>query len=161
MEKQTAEEAMTDRKGNPKSARKASAGGPGKKKLTFVARIAGVWPLAVIPGAAVSLWLRQPLPGLALSFVLNSLLTILFYGEDKRLAERQEWRIPEATLHFWELFCGWPGALFAQACFRHKWKKLSFMIVFWLCVILNVITVLCILFPGEAKSLVEAGLGRL
>lgn len=152
---------MTDRKGYTKSARKASAGGPGKKKLTFVARIAGFWPLAVIPGAAVSLWLRQLLPGLALAFVLNSLLTILFYGEDKRLAERQEWRIPEATLHFWELFCGWPGALFAQACFRHKWKKLSFMIVFWLCVILNVTVILCILFPGEARALVEAGLGRL
>lgn len=156
---------MTERMGNTKSNRRASSGresgGPWKKKLTFVARLAGFWPLAVIPGAGLSLYLRHPLPGLALAFVLNSLLVILFYREDKRLAERQEWRIPEHTLHFWELFCGWPGALFAQGCFHHKWKKLSFMVVFWLCVIVNVAAVLCILFPGEAKSLVEAGLAAV
>ena len=154
---------MPDRKRNTKSARKASSGGggTGKKKLTFIARLAGFWPLAVIPEAVVSICLKSPLPGLALAFLLNSLLEILFYGEDNRLAERQEWRIPELTLHFWELFCGWPGALFAQACFHHKWKKLSFMVVFWLCAIANVAAVLCILFPGETKSLAEAGLAAL
>lgn len=156
---------MTYGKGRAGSARNASSGrkpvGAGKKRLTFVARLAGFWPLAVIPGAGLSLSLRHPLPGLALAFVLNSLLEILFYREDKRLAERQEWRIPEATLHFWELFCGWPGALFAQGCFHHKWKKLSFMAVFWLCVIVNVAAVLCILFPAEAKSIMDAGLAAL
>ena len=165
MEKEPAEVIMTDRTGRAKPAKNASSGrnpgGPGKKKLTFIARLAGFWPLAVIPGLGLSLYLKHPLPGLALAFLLNSLLEILFYGEDKRLAERQEWRIPEAALHFWELFCGWPGALFAQACFHHKWKKLSFMIVFWLCVIVNVAAVLCILFPGEAKSLIDAGLAAL
>ncbi len=152
---------MTDRKGSTKPAKKASSGGPGKKRLTFVSRIAGFWPLAVIPGAGVSVWLKHPLPGLALAFLLNSLLEILFYREDKRLAERQEWRIPEATLHFWELCCGWPGALFAQSCFHHKWKKLSFMIVFWLCVILNVLAVAWIVFPEQMKRLVEAGIACL
>ena len=156
---------MTDRKGRARPAGNASSGrnpgGPGKKKLTFVARIAGFWPLAVIPGAGVSIWLRQPVPGVAVAFVLNSLLEILFYREDKRLAERQEWRIPEATLHFWELFCGWPGALFAQSCFHHKWKKLPFMIVFWLCVIVNVTAVAWIVFPERMKQLVEAGLACL
>jgi uncharacterized membrane protein YsdA (DUF1294 family) len=167
MEKEPAEVIMTDRTGRSKPARNASScrnpggTGTGKKKVTFIARLAGFWPLAVIPGLGLSLYLRQPLPGLALAFLLNSLLEMLFYGEDKRLAERQEWRIPEATLHFWELFCGWPGALFAQACFRHKWKKLSYMVVFWLCVIVNVTVVLCILFPGEARSLVESGLAAL
>ena len=157
---------MTDRKGRTPSAKNASSGrnssgGAGKKNLTFTARLAGFWPLAIIPGVGLSLYLRHPLPGLALAFVLNSLLEILFYREDKRLAERQEWRIPEVTLHFWELFCGWPGALFAQGCFRHKRKKISFMVVFWLCVVLNVAGVLCILFPGEAKSLVDAGFAAL
>lgn len=156
---------MTDRKGRTTSAKNVSTGRnsgvPGKKKLRFVARLAGFWPLAIIPGVGLSLYLKHPLPGLALAFVLNSLLEILFYREDKLLAERQEWRIPEATLHFWELFCGWPGALFAQSCFRHKWKKLSFMVVFWLCVIVNVAAVACILFPSEAKSLVEAGIACL
>ena len=152
---------MTDRKGNTRPAGKASSGGKDKKKLTFIARLAGFWPLAVIPGLGLSLYLRHPIPGLALAFLLNSLLEIMFYREDKRLAERQEWRIPEATLHFWELFCGWPGALFAQACFRHKWKKLSFMIVFWLCVILNVVAVAWIVFPEQMKQFVGDGIACL
>ncbi len=151
---------MTDRKGRATPGKNVSSGrnpgGSGKKKLTFVARIASFWPLALIPGAGLSLYLRNPIPGLALAFLLNSLLEFIFYGEDKRLAERQGWRIPEATLHFWELFCGWPGALFAQTCFHHKWKKLSFMIVCWLCVIVNVTTVAWIVFPEQMKRLVEA-----
>lgn len=156
---------MTDRKGRATPGKNASSsrnpGGSGKKKLTFVARISRFWPLALIPGAGLSLYLRNPIPGLALAFLLNSLLEFIFYGEDKRLAERQEWRIPEATLHFWELFCGWPGALFAQTCFHHKWKKLSYMIVFWLCVILNVVAVAWIVFPDQMKRLVEAGIACL
>jgi uncharacterized membrane protein YsdA (DUF1294 family) len=134
--------------GNPRR------GGPEseKRKLPFPARLACFWPLAVIPAAAVSLALKQRLPGIVFAYVCNSLLTVLFYREDKRLAERQNWRIPEFYLHFWELFCGWPGALYAQGRFRHKWKKLSYMAVFWLYVILNALGVCCLLWPGAMKT---------
>ena len=126
---------MAASKERTRSANKPSPGRAGngaKRKLPFPARLACFWPLAVVPAVAVSLWLKQPLPGVILAFILNSLLTVLFYREDKRLAEQQNWRIPEFYLHFWELACGWPGALFAQARFHHKWKKLSYMAVFWL-----------------------------
>ena len=95
------------------------------------------------------------------AYAVMSAVTFIVYAMDKRAARRGAWRTPESTLHLLELFCGWPGALFAQACFRHKWKKLSYMVVFWLCVIVNVTAVLCILFPGEARSLVESGLAAL
>lgn len=36
------------------------------------------------------------------------------------------------------LLGGWPGALLGQRQFRHKTKKLSFLIVFWLVVVLHV-----------------------
>ena len=132
-----------------------------KKKLPFPARLACFWPLAVAPAAAVSLVLKQPLPGIIFAYVCNSLLAILFYREDKRLAEQQNWRIPEFYLHFWELFCGWPGALYAQGRFHHKWKKLSYMIVFWLYVILNVLGVCWILMPATMNSLASDGLRLL
>ena len=143
------------------TASRRTGGGSGKKKLPFPARFACFWPLAVVPALGVSLWLKNPVPGLALAFLLNSPLTVLFYREDKRLAERQGWRIPEFYLHFWELFCGWPGALYAQARYRHKWKKLSYMIVFWLYVLLNAAAVAWIVFPEQVKRLVEAGIGRV
>ena len=128
---------------------------PKAKKLPFPARLACFCPLAVAPGLGVSLWLKHPLPGIAVAFVCNSLLEVLFYREDKRLAEQQNWRIPEFYLHFWELFCGWPGALYAQARFRHKWKKFSYMAVFWLYVILNVCSVTWLVLPDSAKRQAE------
>ena len=132
----------------------SSRGGNGiKRKLPFPARLACFWPLAVVPAAVVALCLKHPLYGVILAFVLNSLLTVLFYREDKRLAEQQNWRIPEFYLHFWELACGWPGALYAQARFHHKWKKLSYMTVFWVYVVLNVLGVCWLLLPGTMNAL--------
>jgi uncharacterized membrane protein YsdA (DUF1294 family) len=64
-----------------------------------------------------------------------SALTYYFYWDDKRRARIGDWRIPEANLHFWAFIGGWPGAFIAQQQFRHKTKKISFQIVFWLVVV--------------------------
>jgi uncharacterized membrane protein YsdA (DUF1294 family)/cold shock CspA family protein len=70
-------------------------------------------------------------------YAATSLLTYYFYWDDKRRAQRNEWRIPETNLHFWSLVGGWPGAFIAQQQFRHKTKKLSFRAVFWLIVMVH------------------------
>ncbi|WP_210403650.1 DUF1294 domain-containing protein [Cellvibrio sp. PSBB023] len=69
------------------------------------------------------------------AMVFTSLLAYYFYWQDKRRAQRNEWRIPEANLHFWSLVGGWPGAFVVQQQFRHKTKKISFLSVFWLIVL--------------------------
>lgn len=61
-----------------------------------------------------------------------SLATFFVYGWDKRQAVRNAQRVPEKTLHLLAVFGGWPGALLAQHVFRHKNRKASFQIVFWL-----------------------------
>ena len=132
----------------------------GRFRRSTAELVADFWPLAHIPALLVmyGLWhefvMRDVLSrrvailaGIATAFVLNSLFTIWFYKTDKRQAEQQLRRIPEFSLHFWELFCGWPGALYAQKKYHHKWKKTSFMVVFWLCVVLNVTVVLGVAFP--------------
>ena len=91
--------------------------------------------------------------GLAAAFAINSLLTALFYGEDKYLAQYKYWRIPERSLHLWEFFCGWPGALCAQHIFRHKRSKTSYMIVFWLCVIANAAILFLLFYCGDAAKI--------
>lgn len=132
--------------------------------------VAKFWPLAIVPACLVTfgLWyefimVRETIPwraavfaGIATAFLLNSLFTIWFYKTDKRQAEQQLRRIPELSLHFWELFCGWPGALYAQRKYRHKWKKTSYMIEFWLCVVLNLGAVVCLMFPESVKTACEA-----
>lgn len=61
-----------------------------------------------------------------------SLATFFVYGWDKRQAVRNAQRVPEKTLHLLAVLGGWPGALLAQHFFRHKNRKASFQMVFWL-----------------------------
>ena len=83
-------------------------------------------------------------------YLLNSLIVIPIYKLDKWLAVRSRddlWRIPEAILHLWAFLGGWPGALYARRHYRHKTQKLSFRIVFWLTVLLNLSVTLFSFFP--------------
>lgn len=92
--------------------------------------------LLILPGiGVVDLAVNYQAPWGALVYAVASLLTYYFYWDDKRRAKLGEWRIPEANLHFWSLIGGWPGAFVAQQQFRHKTKKLSFRLAFWLVVI--------------------------
>jgi len=67
-----------------------------------------------------------------------SLACFVAYGWDKRRAANGGRRVPESTLQLLAFFGGWPGALIGQRHFRHKTKKLSFLIVFWVVVVVHV-----------------------
>jgi len=73
------------------------------------------------------------------AYLSLSLLTFIVYAYDKKKAYKHEWRVPEKTLHFLELFGGWPGALIAQQVIRHKNKKIFFQIVFWIIVFIHMV----------------------
>jgi uncharacterized membrane protein YsdA (DUF1294 family) len=66
-----------------------------------------------------------------------SLVCFTAYGWDKRRAINGGRRVPERTLQLLALLGGWPGALWGQRHFRHKTKKLPFLIVFWALVVLH------------------------
>ncbi|MDP0561987.1 MAG: DUF1294 domain-containing protein [Candidatus Endonucleobacter sp. (ex Gigantidas childressi)] len=70
--------------------------------------------------------------------MVASLLTFLIYAIDKSAAKRGGWRIKESTLHVLSLIGGWPGAAIAQQKLRHKSKKDSFCIIFWVTVAINI-----------------------
>lgn len=75
------------------------------------------------------------LPSEAVPIYLGaSVLSYLAYRHDKSAARAGAWRTPESTLHMLDLLGGWPGGLLAQRTFRHKSKKPSFQVVFWLVV---------------------------
>ena len=75
-------------------------------------------------------------------YFVMSVITFIVYAFDKHAAKTGAWRVSESTLHLLELGCGWPGALLAQKIIRHKCRKTSYQIKFWLIVILNVAGVL-------------------
>jgi uncharacterized membrane protein YsdA (DUF1294 family) len=82
-----------------------------------------------------------------------SIVTFLVYLSDKSSARKDQWRTPEKTLHLLGLIGGWPGALIAQKLLRHKNRKLSFQIVFWITVLLNCSGVLWLLSPSGSRIL--------
>lgn len=77
-----------------------------------------------------------------------SLLAFAFYAKDKSAAKRGKWRTPESHLHLINLFGGWPGGLMAQTHLRHKSSKTSFLVVFWITVLVNVLALACYLEPS-------------
>lgn len=70
--------------------------------------------------------------------LVMSLACFVAYGWDKRSSANGNRRVPEQALHLLALLGGWPGALIGQRYFRHKTKKLSFLIVFWCVVALHI-----------------------
>ncbi len=89
----------------------------------------------VIVGVSV---LIANIPFVILAIYLTvSLLTFIVYAFDKSAAKKGTWRTRETTLHLLALAGGWPGALMAQYALRHKSKKQSFRLVFWITVFLN------------------------
>ena len=61
----------------------------------------------------------------ALIFVM-SLIAFILYGVDKKKAQKQVWRIPEAVLLNFGFFGGAIGALLGMKTFRHKTKHWYF-----------------------------------
>lgn len=72
-------------------------------------------------------------------------VTFLAYGVDKRAAVRGTWRVAEVHLHVLEFLGGWVGAFIAQKIFRHKTKKKSYRIMFWLMLVLQLAAIYFIL----------------
>ena len=60
--------------------------------------------------------------------ILINLVTFVIYGADKWKAKAGKRRVPEKTLLVLTLIGGSVGALFAMLLFRHKTRKLEFVI---------------------------------
>jgi len=82
------------------------------------------------------------------AYAAVSVLAFFLYWADKRKARADSWRTPENVLHAVELAGGWPGALVAQQVFRHKTRKVSFQVLFWMIVLLHQVFWIDQLFIG-------------
>ena len=97
-------------------------------------------------GGSVSVLLTGVSPLPLLAYGVASLLAFGLYRYDKQQAKAGQWRTPEKILHGGELLGGWPGALVAQQMFRHKTRKLSYQLLFWLIVVVHQVVWVDVLF---------------
>jgi uncharacterized membrane protein YsdA (DUF1294 family) len=67
-----------------------------------------------------------------------NIVTFGIYGFDKHQAIKSQMRVPELILHLLALMGGSPAAAIAQIIFRHKTKKTSFRIIFFLIIGLQI-----------------------
>lgn len=113
------------------SSRKRSAPG-GRHRLLPAVLVTVVFFAGLAMLAPVSEW-----RWFAGFYALMSATSFLLYGLDKRASTRGGWRTSEARLHLVALLGGWPGALLAQRVFRHKTRKTSFQVMFYVAVVIN------------------------
>jgi uncharacterized membrane protein YsdA (DUF1294 family) len=102
---------------------------------------------APLIGAALVWYRGETLIPLA-AYGVVSVIAFFLYWSDKRKAQSDRWRTPENILHAVELAGGWPGALIAQQVFRHKTRKVSYQVLFWVIVLLHEVFWLDQLFLG-------------
>jgi uncharacterized membrane protein YsdA (DUF1294 family)/cold shock CspA family protein len=117
--------------------------------------------LLVVPAFVLIYWFVAQRwsvsPWVAAVYVVASLIAFMAYAFDKSAARHRRWRTSEATLHWFALACGWPGALFAQQLLRHKSSKQAFVAVFWATVIVNVAGFVALHTSLAGRFLVERG----
>jgi len=143
----------TDERGRPRAVKAALPGdrlkATRKKGGNRVAVIAACAFLVLV--ALLVVFGKAPAPVLWL-YLVASVLTFLAYAFDKSAAKRGAWRTSEVTLHWLALAGGWPGALVAQKTLRHKSRKQSFRLVFWITVIVNLGVLVWMFTPSGAAS---------
>ncbi|QOY95669.1 DUF1294 domain-containing protein [Massilia sp. UMI-21] len=76
------------------------------------------------------------------AYLALSLGCFVAYALDKSAARKGDRRTPESTLLLLGLAGGWPGAVLAQQCLRHKTSKASFQWKFHLTIVLNLVSFL-------------------
>lgn len=95
--------------------------------------VAGLF-LVIVCGCAA----QGVLPtAVAVVYLVMSIAAMIAYGVDKSAAYTRAWRTSESTLHVLAVLGGWPGAAVAQRIFRHKSRKRSFRVTFWVTVGVN------------------------
>ena len=112
-----------------------------KLKLAILALLCAL-PLGGSVNVLLTGGRRLPL----LAYAVASVLAFGLYWYDKQQARTGQWRTPENVLHGVELLGGWPGALVAQQVFRHKTRKVSYQVFFWLIVALHQVIWIDVLF---------------
>jgi uncharacterized membrane protein YsdA (DUF1294 family)/cold shock CspA family protein len=125
-------------------------------------------PLA-LPLALSALYLAALGLGIALDRVPKALLyavlawsaiSFVAYALDKRAARRDAQRTPENVLHALSLLGGWPGAAMAQQWLRHKSRKPSFRVAYYMTIALHLVVAALLVSPALRRS-VLASLGQL
>ncbi len=156
-----------DERGRPRAENVAFVGGQAPKAASSSGRTGALVVALTFFGVLAGLAVVGKAPLIVLGIYAGaSVAAFVAYARDKSAAENNQWRTPENTLHLYALVGGWPGALVAQQMLRHKSRKQSFQIVFWITVVLNCAGLAYLLTPrgavfvSDVLGLISVAMGR-
>lgn len=149
--------ATVDRRGRPRAARAAIAGGrqaagSGSRRRVPAGAMARLSAVGFVLGVGAAALVSAIPPAVLLFYVVISVLTFAVYAWDKAAARRGAWRTSEATLHLLGVAGGWPGALIARHRLRHKSRKQPFRTRFWVTVAVHCGVLLWLLTPAGGRA---------
>jgi uncharacterized membrane protein YsdA (DUF1294 family) len=116
--------------------------------------------LALLTPPALAMWRfwsaqQNVVP--VICYLASSVIAYIACADDKRRARAAAQRTPERLLHVLELAGGWPGGFLAQQRHRHKTRKASYQVVFWLIVAAHEFVAIDYLLQWQlARSIVGA-----
>lgn len=109
--------------------------------------------LSLLAGVLVGSFFLYPATFLPLLvYLAMSAVTFLAYYFDKRQAIKRGRRLSERAMHTFELFGGWPGAIFAQGILRHKSSKPNYRRVLWGIIVLHFVGLAYLVVSGASLS---------
>jgi uncharacterized membrane protein YsdA (DUF1294 family) len=73
------------------------------------------------------------------TFLVVNIIAFVLIGYDKKLAQNNKRRIPEKILLLFVLIGGTIGSGLGMLFFRHKTSKTSYLLKFWLIVVLQLL----------------------
>lgn len=76
--------------------------------------------------------------------LIMNLFTFLIMGIDKKKAKKGSWRVPEKTLFTLVALGGGIGGIAGMYVFKHKTKKMKFIIGFPLIIIMQIVVIITI-----------------
>lgn len=78
-----------------------------------------------------------------------NIVTFILFGADKLKAIRGSWRISEKALLIWCAAFGAAGGLLGMFCFRHKTKKLKFLITVPTMLVIQILAVALVILLAK------------
>jgi uncharacterized membrane protein YsdA (DUF1294 family)/cold shock CspA family protein len=144
----------SDERGRPRAI-DASLAGDRVSRIRRLSRLPlpliGAWAFLGLVGVLAAV--GRVAPTVLGGYLVLSALTFAAYAMDKSAARKGAWRTKESSLHFLSLAGGWPGALLAQQRLRHKTRKPSFRLIFWVTVLVNLGVFVWLMTPMGSESL--------
>lgn len=79
-----------------------------------------------------------------LGFLFFNLVSYWMFWKDKKAATNGKRRVPESMLMLYGLLGGFAGGILSMRRYRHKTRKVSFLIPYYMCAVISALSIITV-----------------